>query len=249
MKNFRITALILALLLTFSACSKETRGKGTTRRETQAEKPRAILTADAETRETFDNKKASIPANTTKQNIDTEMNNTSIGTSTVSVYNETADLERTAVEVIADFEALDVPLAEEVQRAIYKYTQAYGIDLYTVYAIIEHESGYNAAAVSASNDYGLMQINAIHFNTFQTVTGISDMLDPIGNVEFGIYLLADINSRIAAELTGDARTRALLMAYQFGEYGASLQYKQGVYSTSFTEAVITRAASLRKERR
>lgn len=55
-----------------------------------------------------------------------------------------------------------------------------------IIALIETESNFNSDIVSATDDYGLMQINACnHREDF-------DYLDPYDNVTMGIEMLSDL---------------------------------------------------------
>lgn len=108
----------------------------------------------------------------------------------------------------------NVPLDDNVQRFIKKTCQDYDIPFDLVMAIIQHESNYNASAISPTGDYGLMQINKVNHGWMKSKLGLTDMLDPYQNVTGGTYLI-----NYYMDKTGNDATRALLM-YQFGEGGA-----------------------------
>lgn len=70
-----------------------------------------------------------------------------------------------------------VPLREELIRYIEEEAEEKGIDVRIVYAIMEHESKFQANVVSETDDYGLMQINGCHRGKYREVTGKEDMVD------------------------------------------------------------------------
>lgn len=108
----------------------------------------------------------------------------------------------------------NVPLDDNVQKFIKEKCQEYDIPFDLIMAIIEHESNYNASAISATGDYGLMQINRVNHGWMKSKLGLTDMLDPYQNVTGGMYLI-----NYYMDKTGNDVTRALLM-YQYGEGGA-----------------------------
>lgn len=145
-----------------------------------------------------------------------------------------------AAEVVAQQgeQLYNVPLADDVQRFIKKTCQDYDIPFDLVMAIIEHESNYNASAISATGDYGLMQINRVNHGWMRSKLGLTDMLDPYQNVTGGTYLI-----NYYMDKTGNDVTRSLLM-YQYGEGGA----KNKTWSPFVQEVADIRAALSSKVR-
>lgn len=126
----------------------------------------------------------------------------------------------------------NVAMPEELQSYIWSLCRDYGIEDYyeLVYALIQHESNFDAAAISRSKDYGLMQINVCNHEYLQNELGIVDFLDPYQNVHGGIYLLAQLLHKYDVP---DA-----LMAYNMGENGASKLWQRGIHETSYTNQVL-----------
>lgn len=62
----------------------------------------------------------------------------------------------------ADVFLFDVPLSDSLQRYIYEICADENVPVTLVMAMIEHESGFDPEAVSPTEDYGLMQINAVN---------------------------------------------------------------------------------------
>ena len=101
-----------------------------------------------------------------------------------------------------------------------------------VIAMIDKESTFRASVVSATDDYGLMQINVINHEWLSEQYGITDFLDPYQNVFCGIKILSGHLENYDGDLS-----RAL-MAYNMGAGGARRLWNQGIYSTSYTTYIL-----------
>lgn len=87
------------------------------------------------------------------------------------------------------------------------------------------KAAFNSKAVSSTNDYGLMQINAINHKEN------TDYLDPYDNVEQGIKALHKLAKKYnEADL--------VLMCWNCGETGARKLWEQGIYSTEYSRKVL-----------
>ena len=138
---------------------------------------------------------------------------------------ETYATEQTDVIEEQDFEPWDIPLSDNLQQHIHSLCEKYDVSYAMVIAMIDVESGFNSKAVSSTNDYGLMQINAINHKEN------TDYLDPYDNVEQGIKAL----HRLAKKYN---EADLVLMCWNCGETGAKKLWKQGIYSTEYSEKVI-----------
>lgn len=129
---------------------------------------------------------------------------------------------------------LDVPLDEELQDYIYTLCCAYGTDeMYELmYAVIKRESQFDAAAISPTNDYGLMQINIGNHNWLSSELGIVDFLDPYENVHAGVYMLSSLIHKY------DYNLNDALMAYNMGEKNARKLWGRGVHTTPYAEQIL-----------
>ncbi len=94
------------------------------------------------------------------------------------------------------------------------------------------ESNFTASAVSPTNDYGLMQINQVNHDELTQILGVTDFLDPYQNIRAGCFTLRKLFEKYQDP-------NLVLMAYNLGETGAANLWKQGVYSTSYTDKIIT----------
>jgi len=127
---------------------------------------------------------------------------------------------------------LDVPLDEDLQSYIWSLCCLYGIeDNYElIYAVMQKESQFDAAAISSTNDYGLMQINVVNHASLSSTLGIVDFLDPYENVHAGIHMISTLLHKYDMH-------RAL-MSYNMGENGATKLWRRGIKSTSYSEQVL-----------
>lgn len=130
-----------------------------------------------------------------------------------------------------DFTPLDVPLDENLQEYVYWMADAYDVDFAFLMALIRSESNFNADAVSATNDYGLMQINQKNHEWLSEAVGVTDFLDPYQNIQAGVYILYNLFERYDDP-------HMVLMAYNMGESGASKLWDQGIYQSNYSNRVL-----------
>lgn len=126
---------------------------------------------------------------------------------------------------------IDCPLDDDTQQMIQDKCEEYGIDFALCMAIIYTESRFQSDVISSTNDYGLMQINENNHNWLSETLGITDFLNPEQNVTAGLYILNNLFNKYDD-------TSQVLMAYNMGETGASRYWNNGVYSSTYSEAVI-----------
>ena len=127
-----------------------------------------------------------------------------------------------------------VDLSEEMQHFIFVQTGEAAIDYELVLAIIMHESNCDPDAISATNDYGLMQINEINLPEMRKY-GLTDMLDPQQNVTAGITILTQLADRFGH---GEENMVRVLMAYNMGPSGAADAWERGVHRTDYTDTIM-----------
>ena len=129
------------------------------------------------------------------------------------------------------FTALPVQLDPEVQQFTWWLCKGYNLDFSLVMAMMWQESSFRPDVISKTNDYGLMQINACNHAWLSQTIGVTDFLDPYQNIRAGTFILRKLFEKYQD-------TSMVLMAYNMGEDGASRLWKQGIYSTNYSAAVL-----------
>ena len=132
----------------------------------------------------------------------------------------------------ADVFLFDVPLSDSLQRYIYEICADENVPVTLVMAMIEHESGFDPEAVSPTDDYGLMQINAVNHEWLKEEYRCADMMNPYQNVLCGISIISSYIDKYG-ELD------KALMAYNMGNYGAQKAWKNGVTSIAYSEEILS----------
>ena len=132
------------------------------------------------------------------------------------------------------FEPLDCGLPVELQEYTFYLCEAYYIDFEFVMALMYVESSFRADVVSSTNDYGLLQINKCNHKQLQENLGVTDFLEPYQNIRAGLYILRGLFEKYD-------EPALVLMAYNMGEYGASVLWENGVYETTHSLKVLAQA--------
>lgn len=135
----------------------------------------------------------------------------------------------------------DVDLDRVTQDFIYVEAAEAAVDYELVLAIIRHESRCDPDAISATNDYGLMQINRINHEWLAEEYGLTNMLDPQQNIIAGITILAQSSKYDDGT---EAGLHKMLMSYNMGPTGAAEAWDAGTYSTSYTKTIMQIRADL-----
>lgn len=81
-----------------------------------------------------------------------------------------------------DFTPLDCKMPEEQQEFTYYLCTGYNIDFTLVMALIQNESSFDPSVVSATHDYGYMQINEMNHQWLTDTLGVTDFTDPYQNI-------------------------------------------------------------------
>lgn len=124
----------------------------------------------------------------------------------------------------------DVPLSEELQRYTQDVCDEYGVSYPLVIALMKKESEFLPDTVSATNDYGIMQINRGNHEWLEGELGITDWFDPQQNILAGVYVLSRLN--------GYGDVHQILMCYNCGPSGAKNLWAEGIYTTAYSRAVV-----------
>lgn len=101
--------------------------------------------------------------------------------------------ENVTEEEIEDiFICLDIPLSEELQKHVFDVAEVYKVDPYIIFAMIERESDYKLDAVGDGGDsQGLMQVQIKWHKSRMDKLGVTDLLEPYGNIQVGVDFLAE----------------------------------------------------------
>lgn len=127
----------------------------------------------------------------------------------------------------------DCPLSNDLQDYIRELCSDKDVPMSLIIAMIEVESSFRANIISKSDDYGLMQINKINHEVMSEKYGITDFLDPYQNVFCGITIIAEHLEKTDGDIA------LALMRYNCGATGAKRLWDKGIYSTSYTEKIMT----------
>ena len=149
-------------------------------------------------------------------------------TKTVAVPSYEAD----KLPEIKDVTYFDVPLSHSLQTYIYEVCADEEVPVTLVLAMIDHESKFNPEIVSATDDYGLMQINRINYDKLAEDYQCADMLNSYQNVFCGVKIIGSLLKEYDNDYT------KALMAYNMGEYGAKKAWSNGITSTDYTVNVL-----------
>lgn len=133
-----------------------------------------------------------------------------------------------------DFMPLDCGLSEDLQEYTYYLCEAYYIDFNFAMALMYTESSYKVDIISATDDYGLMQINRRNHESLSSALGILDFTEPYGNIRAGLFILRGLFEKYD-------EPALVCMAYNMGEYGASVLWEQGIYETAYSNKVLAKA--------
>lgn len=127
---------------------------------------------------------------------------------------------------------LDVPLTVDFQIYLHGLCEEAGVPYTLAVAVIEQESNYDPSAISPTNDWGLMQINAICHEWLEAELGIDEWLDPYQNAKAGVYILGMYYRMYGAD-------SGTLVAYNQGQAAAEALFARGIYCTGYSDSVMT----------
>lgn len=131
----------------------------------------------------------------------------------------------------AFYYAQDVlPLTAEQQEIVFEIACTYGLPIELFYGIMCAESHYTPDVISASDDYGIMQINKCNHAWLNRAIGAEDFLDYETNVRCGGHIL-NILAQDYQEIP------QILMCYNRGEDGAKKAWEDGLVFDRYCERV------------
>lgn len=131
-----------------------------------------------------------------------------------------------------NFKRLNIPLSENLQKHIFEISEDNSVPYSLSLAMIEHESKFNADAISYTSDYGLMQINRLNIGEMAKKYNSHDMLNAYQNVYCGISIIG----KYLKKYKGDEEKA--LLSYNMGDYGATKLRESGIKSTSYSKKIL-----------
>ena len=137
-----------------------------------------------------------------------------------------------------------VPLSEDLKNYIYNSAKEAGIPAEIMFAMAWKESTFNPNAKSGTSDHGLFQINTCNFARLAKEFGYTysefceKIYDPYVNTDCSIYILKEYKNNYKND-----NWHHLLMRYNMGPGGAAKNFKNGVYSSKYSRAIIDYAAT------
>ena len=138
---------------------------------------------------------------------------------------ETTEPARHRDDIVSEGRLLSYELQEVMQDCCEHYEVPYALAL----AIAEVETHFDPDAVSATGDYGLMQINSINHEWLSEIG--FDVMTYDGNIEAGIYI-------ISQHLNKYGKPELALMAYNSGPTGAQKLWDAGTFQTDYSRKVM-----------
>ena len=134
----------------------------------------------------------------------------------------------------------DIPLSKDLQLYTYNRCVEYGIPEHyeLVLAMMWQESNYTPDTISATDDYGIMQINACNHEWLSDLLGTTDLLDVYQNIDAGTYIISKMLLKYGDE-------HKALMAYNMGENGAALNWDAGIYTSSYSRGIIAKREAIK----
>lgn len=132
----------------------------------------------------------------------------------------------------------NINLSQDLQEYTFIQCIKYDVDPVLALAVMKTESGFNANAVSETNDYGIMQINACNYQWLSDAFGDIDLLNAKDNIKCGVYMLSKIKYPTREHK---------LMIYNMGSVQAKALWEKGTYTTDYTEKVIDNMNYIQKK--
>lgn len=158
---------------------------------------------------------------------------TSLETVVLELENENYSLEEFNNQTY-----YDISLSIELQEYTFIQCIKYDVDPVLALAVMKTESGFNADAVSQTNDYGIMQINECNHKWLSDAFGDINLLNAKDNIKCGVYMLSKIKYPTREQK---------LMAYNMGSVQAKALWEKGTYTTDYTEKVIDNMKYIQKK--
>lgn len=130
--------------------------------------------------------------------------------------------------------------SEELQEFTQDLCKERNLSYPLVLALIERETGYKNVDPNGCGSTGYMQIIQKWHEDRMEKFGVTDLLDPKGNIIVGIDYLSELFEKYN-------EVNLVLMAYNMGESGAKKVWEDGIYSSDYADYIIQREAEISAE--
>lgn len=132
---------------------------------------------------------------------------------------------------------------EVVQVYLWELCKEKNLNYYLVVALIERESHYKYDCLGdRGNSFGYMQIYQKYHIDRMEKEQVADLMDPYGNLRVGTTFLQELYNDHGSD--GD---NCVLMVYNMGAGGANKCWKEGIYSSEYSRAIVKRAQEIEQE--
>lgn len=134
-------------------------------------------------------------------------------------------------------------LPEVVQIYLWNMCKERELDYYMVLALIERESKYKKDSVGDSgNSLGYMQVQQRWHSERMKEEQVTNLLDAYGNIRVATNFLQELYRDYGSK--GDD---AVLMVYNMGAGRAKELWGEGVYSSNYSNYILSRAQEIKQE--
>lgn len=155
---------------------------------------------------------------------------------------ERIEKERILEEKVDFFINAGVPLERPLVKHVILTAEEYGIEPAIMFAMAWKESSFTAYIISATNDYGMWQINRCNHVKLGKVFGYSGeemksmLMDPYFCIKCSCYMISNIMKAYP-----NFGYHEILTIYNRGDGGAFKLFNQGIYSSEYSRAIINYA--------
>ena len=157
---------------------------------------------------------------------------------------EPEEIEEEIIEPSIPEKYSNIPLEDSLKEYIYDTAIESDIPPEILFSIAWKESNFNIDSISATNDYGLFQINQINFNNlaanmnmdYQSFSNNID--DPYLNTKCAVKIITDCKDKY-----NNDNWHQVLMRYNMGPAGAERNMQNGMYSSNYSRRIIDHAVT------
>lgn len=143
-------------------------------------------------------------------------------------------IELEAVELIeSDVHYLDIPLSCELQDELYEACKEFGVEFFTMVALIERETKFTNVMGDGGESYGYCQIQPKWWYGLMNEIGATDLKVPKDNFRTGCAIMAKLLNKYGS-------VEGALVAYNQGYYNG--------YSTNYSRDIMANAKKYREEK-